>query len=236
MAQHLPIKIGLSQRFECSYLSDREEQLLVILDPSCYTPQGFEALLKQGFRRSGEQIYRPHCPACNLCKSIRVNAPLFTPSRSQKRKLNKVKDFTVAISTTEKPAYFELYTRYINERHADGTMYPPDRNQYDSFLLCRWMPIHFLELWHDDVLVAVAVTDVMNNALSAIYTFFDPDYAHLSLGSVMIMKQIEHAQEMDMQYVYLGYQIDECKKMRYKKQFLPAQQLCNDHWIDVICM
>ncbi|MEO2265976.1 arginyltransferase [Pseudoalteromonas pernae] len=236
MAQHLPIKIGLSQRFQCSYISDREEQLLVILDPGCYSPQGFEALLKQGFRRSGEQIYRPHCPSCNACSSVRVLAKDFTPTRSQKRKLNKAKSYRVCISEKEKPEYFALYERYINERHSDGTMYPPERSQYDSFLFCNWMHIHFIELWQRDKLIAVAVTDVMDNALSAIYTFFDPDYAHLSLGSVMIMKQIEHAQQTNKEYVYLGYQIDECKKMRYKLQFQPAQQLKNDHWIDVICL
>ncbi|QFU04820.1 arginyl-tRNA-protein transferase [Pseudoalteromonas sp. THAF3] len=233
MAQHLPIKIGLSQRFPCSYLDEQEEQLLVILDPLCYTPQGFEALLQHGFRRSGEQIYRPHCPSCTACESVRILASEFTPSRSQKRKLNKVKEFAVHVSHFERPEYYPLYERYINERHSDGSMYPAERSQFESFLLCKWMNIAFIELWHQERLIGVAVTDVMPNSLSAIYTFFDPDYEALSLGSVMILKQIEHAQKLAKDFVYLGYQIDDCRKMRYKLQYRPAQRLHADAWIAV---
>ncbi|MFY8275040.1 arginyltransferase [Pseudoalteromonas sp. SSDWG2] len=234
MARHLAIKIGLSQKFQCSYLSEQEEQLLVILDPSCYTPTGFEILLQQGFRRSGEQIYRPHCPACKACESVRVIASEFAPSRSQKRKLNKAKGFTLRVSEDEQSEYYDLYERYINERHSDGSMYPPQRTQYDSFLFCHWMDIHFIELWDEDKLIAVAVTDVMDNALSAIYTFFDPDYEEFSLGSVMIMKQIEYARRCDKTFVYLGYQIDDCKKMNYKTKYIRAQRLQNDQWVEVI--
>ncbi|WP_105254136.1 arginyltransferase [Pseudoalteromonas sp. T1lg75] len=236
MTQHLPIKIGLSQRFPCSYLAAQEEQLLVILDPICYSPNGFEALLKQGFRRSGEQIYRPHCPTCNACQAVRVLAPHYTPSRSQKRLIAKAKDFHVRISKREKADYYPLYERYINARHSDGTMYPPQRSQFDSFLFCHWMDIDFIELWDRDKLIAVAVTDVMAHSLSAIYTFFDPDYEQLSLGSLMIIKQIQLAADWGKRYLYLGYQIDQCRKMRYKLQYLPAQQLRNNHWEDVICL
>jgi arginine-tRNA-protein transferase len=91
MNEQLPARIGLSQPFECSYLPDRQEQLLVILDPSCYSSNKFESLLGLGFRRSGNQIYRPHCPICSACSSVRVLADEFMPTKSQKRKLNKAK-------------------------------------------------------------------------------------------------------------------------------------------------
>ncbi|PKG68439.1 MULTISPECIES: arginyltransferase [Pseudoalteromonas] len=234
MNEQLPARVGLTQEFDCSYLPNRQEQLLVILDPSCYSTDKFESLLGLGFRRSGNQIYRPHCPICSACSSVRVLAQDFMPSKSQKRKLNKAKSqFEVKYSTQERPEYYPLYSKYITMRHQDGSMYPPEKEQFQSFLLCSWLKITFIELWHQDTLVAVAVTDCMNSAISAIYTFFDPDFEHYSLGSVMILEQLKFAKEQNKQYVYLGYQIDECDKMKYKTQFLPAQKQLNDEWVAI---
>ena len=91
MNEQLPARIGLSQPFECSYLPNRQEQLLVILDPSCYSSNKFESLLGLGFRRSGNQIYRPHCPICSACSSVRVLADEFMPTKSQNVNLTKQK-------------------------------------------------------------------------------------------------------------------------------------------------
>jgi len=234
MNEQLPARIGLSQPFECSYLPDRQEQLLVILDPSCYSSNKFESLLGLGFRRSGNQIYRPHCPICSACSSVRVLADEFMPTKSQKRKLNKAKNrFEVKYSQVEREQYYPLYSKYISLRHQDGSMYPPDKSQFQSFLFCSWLTITFIELWDQENLVAVAVTDCMDNAISAIYTFFDPDYEHFSLGTVMILQQLKFAKQQHKQFVYLGYQIDECDKMNYKTQFLPAQKQCNDQWLAI---
>jgi arginine-tRNA-protein transferase len=234
MNEQLPARVGLTQEFDCSYLPNRREQLLVILDPSCYSTDKFESLLGLGFRRSGNQIYRPHCPICSACNSVRVLAQDFIPSKSQKRKLNKAKNqFEVKYSTQERPEYYPLYSKYITMRHQDGSMYPPEKEQFQSFLLCSWLKITFIELWHQDTLAAVAVTDCMNSSISAIYTFFDPDFEHYSLGSVMILEQLKFAKEQNKQYVYLGYQIDECDKMKYKTQFLPAQKQLNDEWVAI---
>lgn len=234
MNEQLPARIGLSQPFECSYLPNRQEQLLVILDPSCYSSTKFESLLALGFRRSGNQIYRPHCPICSACRSVRVLANEFMPTKSQKRKLNKAKNrFEVKYSQVEREQYYPLYSKYISLRHQDGSMYPPDKSQFQSFLFCSWLTITFIELWDQDNLVAVAVTDCMDNAISAIYTFFDPDYEHFSLGTVMILQQLKFAKQQQKQFVYLGYQIDECDKMNYKTQFLPAQKQHNDQWLAI---
>lgn len=234
MNEQLPARIGLSQPFECSYLPDRQEQLLVILDPSCYSSNKFESLLGLGFRRSGNQIYRPHCPICSACSSVRVLADEFMPSKSQKRKLNKAKNcFEVKYSQVEREQYYPLYSKYITLRHQDGSMYPPDKSQFQSFLFCSWLTITFIELWDQENLVAVAVTDCMDNAISAIYTFFDPDYEHFTLGTVMILQQLKFAKQQHKQFVYLGYQIDECDKMKYKTQFLPAQKQLNDTWVAI---
>jgi len=234
MNEQLPARIGLRKPFECSYLPDRQEQLLVILDPSCYSSNRFESLLGLGFRRSGNQIYRPHCPICSACSSVRVLADEFMPTKSQKRKLNKAKNrFEVKYSQVEREQYYPLYSKYISLRHQDGSMYPPDKSQFQSFLFCSWLTITFIELWDQENLVAVAVTDCMDNAISAIYTFFDPDYEHFSLGTVMILQQLKFAKQQHKQFVYLGYQIDECDKMKYKTQFLPAQKQLNDQWVAI---
>jgi arginine-tRNA-protein transferase len=98
------------------------------------------------------------------------------------------------------------------------------------FLFCNWLPINFIELWDQDELIAVAVTDMMSNSLSAIYTFYHPDYDRFSLGNVMILLQVEFAHSSGLDYVYLGYQIDECRKMSYKSQFKPAERFISDVW------
>ena len=92
MTEHFPSKIGLSQQFDCSYLPDKQEQLLVILDSQCYNAARFQDLLELGFRRSGDQIYRPHCPSCNACESMRLPVKDFVLSKSQKRKLKTAKN------------------------------------------------------------------------------------------------------------------------------------------------
>ncbi|CCQ11803.1 Leucyl/phenylalanyl-tRNA--protein transferase [Pseudoalteromonas luteoviolacea B = ATCC 29581] len=234
MTDHFPAKIGLSQQFPCSYLDNKQEQLLVILDHNYFTAKRFEYLLELGFRRSGDQIYRPHCPACSACQSVRVKALEFSPSTSQRRKLKKAKSlFHYKVTDQERPEYYDLYARYINLRHRDGSMFPPNHVQYESFLFCRWLPISFIELWYDDKLIAVAVTDTMPTALSAIYTFYDPDFEQYSLGTVMILLQLEVAKRLEKSFLYLGYQIDACKKMRYKIQFEPSQRLVNDQWLNI---
>jgi arginine-tRNA-protein transferase len=235
MTEHFPSKIGLSQQFSCSYLPEKQEQLLVILDQSCYTPARFEGLLELGFRRSGDQIYRPHCPKCDACQSLRLPVNQFNASKSQKRKWNKLSDeFKIKVSQQEQPNYYPLYEKYITQRHSDGSMYPPNQLQYESFLFCQWLPITFVELWHLEKLVAVAVTDTMPHALSAIYTFFDPDYEQYSLGTIMILAQINYARETQRQHLYLGYQIDSCKKMRYKSHYKPAQRFIKDIWVNTV--
>lgn len=234
MTEHLPFKLGISQTFSCSYLANENERLLVVLEDSFYTPNGFEHLLAMGFRRSGDQIYRPHCPSCNKCIAIRLDPNSINLSRSQKRLVNKTKSFTVRYSPFPKDEYFALYTRYINERHIDGAMYPANYEQYNSFLACAWLPITYLELHDNDKLIAVAVTDTLPNSLSAIYTFFDPDYADFSLGTLMVLKQVELAKKQNKSFIYLGYYIAECDKMNYKTRFLPHQKLLKHGWLEQI--
>jgi leucyl-tRNA---protein transferase len=224
------LKVGLTPKHPCSYLPERQEQLLVLLDKELLCLEGYEQLLSAGFRRSGSDIYRPHCQLCRACESLRIDVAHFTPSRSQKRIIRQNRDLNISVSEQEKPEYFRLYRRYINKRHQDGAMYPASRQQYDGFLLCDWLPPVFMEFWLEQQLVAVAVTDLLGHSLSAMYTFYDPGMEHRSLGTFAILSQLQLAARLNKSWVYLGYQVDGCKKMNYKQHFRPHQRLVAGHW------
>lgn len=225
------MKFGITQAFDCNYLDDKQEQLLVCVEPKEVLSAVFSQLTQSGFRRSGDQIYRPHCDNCNACQSIRVLARAFKASKSQKRVLAKNRDLVIRVKDSDNPAYFPLYERYINDIHKDGAMYPATVEQYTSFVNCDWQKPLFIEAYLDTKLIGVAVTDVLDDGFSALYTFFDPDLKTRSLGTFFILQQIAFCAEQNQPYLYLGYQIDECRKMNYKKNFYPNERFIRDKWV-----
>ncbi|GLO61223.1 putative arginyl-tRNA--protein transferase [Vibrio sp. MACH09] len=225
------IKIGLSKNSTCNYISSRSERVAVALDDAMHTTSGYELLLANGFRRSGQTIYAPHCEMCNACQSIRVSILDFKPSKSQKRILAKAKEQALhwQVKTEMDSEWFELYSRYITARHADGTMFPPQEEVFSEFSRCEWLKIDYLHIYQQDKLVAIAITDNLTHSGSAFYTFFDPEFP-LSLGTLAILYQLEHCVEQQKQWLYLGYQIDECSAMNYKVRFQRHQRLVNHRW------
>ena len=135
--------------------------------------------------------------------------------------------FTNAIDDDE---YYQLYQSYINEQHSDGDMYPPNREQYDSFLNCHWDASTYMTFRLNGKLIAVAVTDLLQDAMSAIYTFYDPTVASRSLGTFCILSQIKHTQQQNWPYLYLGYWIKQSPKMDYKTKFRPLEVLKQGQW------
>ena len=226
----ISLKVGLTPPHDCQYLPNQQEQLLVLLDETLLTPTGYEPLLSAGFRRSGSDVYRPRCATCNACQSLRLAPSQFKASRSQKRIRRLNRDVKIHVAREDKPEYFQLYERYINQRHQDGTMYPASHEQYASFVLCEWLSPLFIECWLDDNLVAVAVTDELSQALSAIYTFYEPRLSHRSLGTFAILSQIQLGIELNKHWLYLGYQVDDCQKMNYKQHFRPHQRFIAGQW------
>ncbi|UAA40765.1 arginyltransferase [Paraneptunicella aestuarii] len=226
------MKFGITDSFQCSYLPEKKERLLVYVgNGNSNSAMDYETMLEAGFRRSGDQIYRPQCLGCDACHSLRLEVDKFTPSRSQKRVLKRNQDVVSRLSRYDKPKYYDLYQHYISERHRDGGMYPPTPEQYTHFIYNNWAQPVFMELTLNDKLIAVAVTDELPNSLSALYTFFDPDMDDRSLGILSILEQIKKTKELGKQYLYLGYQIDSCTKMNYKQNFLPNEQYINHSWI-----
>lgn len=227
------VKFGLSTTFPCGYLEHEQEQLLVYIDEHPLSPHMYTMLQQQGFRRSDDQVYKPHCPNCNACQSIRVSPYRFKPSTSQKRVLNKGKSFRVNLSASNKPEYYDLFERYVNAKHKSGVMYPASPEQLSSFTNCEWMEQLFIELYDGNKLIAVAITDVTPDSLSAVYTFYDLDYEKYSLGTLMILQQINLVEQLEKSWLYLGYYIGDCDKMNYKTKFKPYQIRKSSHWFEI---
>lgn len=223
------IRIGLTHAHPCSYLVHEEERVAIAMDEELRSPEGYEMLLNNGFRRSGETIYTPHCETCQACQSIRVNVNSFSPSKSQKRVQKQLSKLQLHASTEIDPTWFKLYEQYINARHRNGSMYPPKKDEFITFAQSPWLETQFLHIYEQKTLIAVAVTDVLPHSLSAFYTFFAPDHA-ISLGSLGILAQLEMAKSLGKEWLYLGYQIDECPAMSYKVRFQPHQRLVNRRW------
>ena len=147
MSDPTDLSVGVTATFACSYLDKQDEQLIMLIDPELNAQDNYLSLISIGFRRSGDQVYRPHCPDCDACQSLRLKCNSFILSKSQKRLLNKNKHFTVIKSSTQKPQYFALYERYINEIHKDGVMYPASLEQFESFMACTWGDVIFIEIY-----------------------------------------------------------------------------------------
>ena len=224
------MKFGITAPFACSYLPEQDERLLIFMSDSVPTITEYDFLIGAGFRRSGTQVYRPHCEACKACESIRLPVDIFTASKSQKRIMKRNQDLTIHISDNDKPEYYPLYESYVNQRHADGSMYPATKEQYQGFILSPWNNALFIEIYATNELIGVAVTDNLASSLSALYTFFKPDQQQRSLGNFAILQQIELAKSLNKPFLYLGYQIDTCQKMSYKQNFLPHERFFDDKW------
>ncbi len=224
------IQLLRTEPHSCSYLPDLIATTEFVSPEEQINLQTYQAINDAGFRRSGAHYYRPNCENCSECKPLRVLAQEFSPRKSHKRILKKNSDLVVRIETQPRAdEYFSLYQSYILERHKDGDMYPPDREQFDNFICNAPEWTRYIE-FHTDQLVMVAVCDFLPYGLSAIYSFFDPKLQDRSLGSYAILAQINIAKRLELAYVYLGYWIKESRKMRYKDQFQPCEILEMGEW------
>ncbi len=153
-------------------------------------------------------------------------------SRNERRAVRRNADLEIAIMPGRyRDEHFDLYRRYINSRHNDGSMANPSKSDYHRFLICDWTDTLFFEYRLHRILIAVAVCDVTASGLSAVYTFFDPDHAARSLGHYAILTQIQETRRRDLDYLYLGYWIRDCAKMSYKRRYRPLEAYLNDQWV-----
>jgi arginine-tRNA-protein transferase len=215
----------------CSYLHGRNA-ISVFADPEAtLSPAVYDQLAAYGFRRSGNDLYVPACPGCSECVPVRILASQFVRSRNQQKTWNRNRDLVCrTLPPDYRDEHFELYARYQKARHPGGGMDDPTPEEYIRFLASDWCETRFIEFRLDHKPIAVAVTDRLNNALSAVYTFFDPALRRRSLGTYAILQQIEMTRELACDWLYLGYWIQGSQKMQYKSRFRPMQAYREGQW------
>lgn len=209
---------------ECSYI-EGQQATTVFIDP--HLPKDdilYDTLSQHGFRRSGEHLYRPHCAGCQACIPVRIPVHQFISRRFQRRIWKRNQDLEVcAVGSQFKLEHFDLYCRYLEARHRGGGMDNPTPESYMQFLTSRWADTLFYEFRLHRQLVAVAVVDIFETGLSAVYTFFDPNAHKRSLGAYAILWEIEETKRLQCHWLYLGYWIKNCRKMNYKIEYYPLE-------------
>ncbi|MGR3758918.1 arginyltransferase [Roseobacteraceae bacterium NS-SX3] len=217
----------------CPYLEGRMERKLFTALQGDAVEQLNNSLSQQGFRRSQNVLYRPSCSDCSACLSARIDVAAFTASRSQKRTLRRnahlLRRATSPWATEEQ---FALFRGYLDSRHADGGMADMDVFEYAAMIEETPVRSRVVEYCDRDSgkLTAVSLTDVLEDGLSMVYSFYAPEQPQNSLGTFMILDHIDIAREAGLPYVYLGYWVPGSPKMGYKANFSGLEVYHQGQW------
>ena len=224
----------------CPYLAGKEERKVFTHLVGERAPELNNILTHGGFRRSQSIAYRPACEGCRSCVSVRVLAGEFQPTRSMRRSMRRSADVTsemrLAVPTSEQYAVFRAY---LDSRHRDGGMADMTVLDYAMMVEDSHVETRIVEYRRcaagksNGELIAVALTDVLGDGLSMVYSFFEPDESGRSLGTFMVLDHIARAKRLGLAYVYLGYWVRGSGKMDYKGRFLPQERLTPDGWARV---
>lgn len=232
--QHL--RFYASASYPCSYLPDKTARSLVATPSHLVTTQTYSKMVQNGFRRSGLYTYRPFCDRCEACIPVRVEANAFLPTRSQRRAMTRLAQLEVTLETPRfDDGHYSLYLAYQRKRHAGGGMDDDDATQYQQFLMHSHVDSQLVVFSETDphsgqrILKMVTLMDIVEDGLSAVYTFFDAQDTS-GLGTCSILWMIEQAKSLGLSYVYLGYWIEQSAKMRYKAKFQPQQKWREGQW------
>lgn len=219
--------------YACSYLPDERATSEVATPPHLITTEVYGDLVRSGFRRSGVFTYRPKCDTCCACVPVRLPVERFAPSRTQRRCLKahgKLQASELPLMYFDE--HYQLYLRYQAARHSGGGMDQDNHEQYANFLLQSRVDSRLIEFTENGVLRMVSIIDVLNDGLSSVYTFYDPDVPGASFGTYNILWQIAQCTANGLPHLYLGYWIRDSRKMAYKARFRPIEGLIGGEWRD----
>ncbi len=220
----------LTRETPCPYLENRSARSEAYFVKSL-EPDAYRRLMARGFRRSGHIVYRPRCRGCRACEPLRVEVDRFEPTRSMRRILARNRDVSMTpgelAPSQEK---FELFCRYLDHQH-DSTM----SRSLDTFIDFLYdSPADTFEFTYrcGEDLVGVGIADRCSDGISSVYMYFDPAWSRRSLGTLSVLREIEHCRAAGWRYYYLGYYIEGCPSMEYKKRFRPNEILTGtDEWV-----
>jgi leucyl-tRNA---protein transferase len=213
---------------KCSYLPDRKAQLEYRV-PANLTSDGFGELLRRGWRRFGNYVFRPRCSGCSECRSIRIPVADFRPTKSQRRTLRRNEHIDVCIGP---PTITEQHIELFNAYHSDMSSrreWPENstsfQDYFESFIGRRYDFAREMTYFDGDRLVGVGLVDIVGNAMSSAYFYHDPDWRKLGPGTFSALTEIEFARRTGLAHVYLGFWVRENQSMTYKARFRPHELL-----------
>jgi len=209
---------------KCSYIKDLEQTTHYKYIENC-SAQNTQELIERGYRRFGKMYFRPICAECTECQSIKIDVENFHFSKSQRRVLKKASHITTYIQTPtlteEHLTLFEKYHLFMHEKKGWDYNETTAEHYYNSFVSGHEDFGYEVLYFDEGKLIGVDLIDVLEDGVSSIYFYYDPDYTHLSLGKYSLLSQIKFAQKAKKKWIYLGYYVEECPSLSYKSEYTP---------------